>query len=219
MNLPSIIDHTVLKADCSLEDVRKCCAEAVQFQFAAVCVPPFYAKNAADWLADTEVKVATVIGFPMGYSATAAKVEEIKRALEDGASEIDAVINLCAVKSGQWSYVRNDIDSMVMATHLRGKTVKIILETGLLTDTELRNLCDICTEVKPDFVKTSTGFNGDGATIEIVQQLHLLLPNSVRIKASGGIRTKEDALRLIGAGATRIGSSSSVRMVTEQAMS
>ncbi len=219
MNLPSIIDHTVLKADCSLEDVKKCCEEAIQFQFAAVCVPPFYAKNAADWLADTEVKVATVIGFPMGYSATAAKVEEIKRALEDGASEIDAVINLCAVKSGQWSYVRNDIDSMVMATHLRGKTVKIILETGLLTDTELRNLCDICAEVKPDFVKTSTGFNGDGATVEVIQQLHLLLPNSIRIKASGGIRTKEDALRLIEAGAARIGSSSSVRMVTEQAMS
>jgi len=151
----------------------------------------------------------------MGYSQTPAKVEEIKRAIDDGASEVDAVINICAVKMGNWNYVRNDIDSMVMAAHLKGKSIKIILETGLLKEDELRRLSDICLEIKPDFVKTSTGYNGDGATVQVVSLLKNLLNDQIKIKASGGIRTREDALRMIEAGAKRIGSSSGVVIVQE----
>lgn len=217
MELASYIDHTMLRADSTLDDIRKICTEAHQFQFPVVCVPPFYVKNAKDILREeneeSTVKVATVIGFPMGYSTTAAKVEEIKRAIDDGASEVDVVINICAVKSGLWNYVQNDIDSTATAAHLKGKKVKTILETGLLSEAELRKLLEICNEVKPDFVKTSTGFNGDGATMRVVQLLKAHLENPIKIKASGGIRTREDALRLIEAGAQRIGSSSSVMIV------
>jgi deoxyribose-phosphate aldolase len=217
MELASYIDHTMLRADSTLDNIRKICTEAHQFQFPVVCVPPFYVKNAKDILREeneeSAVKVATVIGFPMGYSTTAAKVEEIKRAIDDGASEVDVVINICAVKSGLWNYVQNDIDSTATAAHLKGKKVKTILETGLLSEAELLKLLEICNEVKPDFVKTSTGFNGDGATVQVVQLLKAHLENPIKIKASGGIRTREDALRLIGAGAQRIGSSSSVMIV------
>lgn len=215
MNLASFIDHTLLKADCTLEDVKRICAEAAQFQFAAVCIPPFYVSSASDLLSSSTAKVATVVGFPMGYSTTPAKVEEIKKALDDGASEVDCVVNICAVKNGNWSYVRNDIDSMIMAAHLKGKSIKIILETGLLNEAQLRQLCNICLEIKPDFVKTSTGFNGEGATVEVVQLLRSLLNDQIKIKASGGIRSKADALRLLEAGAKRIGSSSSVGMMQE----
>ncbi len=215
MNLADYIDHTILRPDCSTEDIKRLCAEAIQFGFATVCVPPFYVKNAYELLLNTKVKVSTVVGFPMGYAATPAKVEEIKRALDDGASEVDAVINICAVKSSNWSFVKNDIDSMVMAAHLKGKHIKIIFETGLLSETEIVNLCDICLEVKPDFVKTSTGFNGEGATLPVVHLLKQQLQDQVKIKASGGIRTQADALRFIEAGVKRIGSSSSVMIVRE----
>ncbi len=215
MNLADYIDHTILRPDCSTEDIKRLCAEATQFGFATVCIPPFYVKNAYELLLNTKVKVSTVVGFPMGYAATPAKVEEIKRALDDGASEVDAVINICAVKSSNWNFVKNDIDSMVMAAHLKGKHIKIIFETGLLSETEIVNLCDICLEVKPDFVKTSTGFNGEGATLPVVHLLKQQLQDQVKIKASGGIRTQADALRFIEAGVKRIGSSSSVMIVRE----
>ncbi|MDX1942867.1 MAG: deoxyribose-phosphate aldolase [Saprospiraceae bacterium] len=213
MDLANFIEHTILKADCSLDEIKRICKEANQFNFPVVCVPPFFVKNAVELLMNEPTKVATVIGFPMGYSSTAAKVEEIKRAVDDGVSELDVVVNICAVKSGMWNFVRNDIDSVVTAAHLKGKTIKIILETGLLTDAEIQQLCEICLEVKPDFVKTSTGFNGEGATVMIVEKLKTLLQNQIKIKASGGIRTKEDASRLLEAGAVRIGSSSSVMMM------
>lgn len=208
MNLASFIDFTLLKADCTPEDIRSLCERAIQHQFASVCVPPFYVKQAAEILGDSPVKVSTVVGFPMGYSATPAKVEEIKKALDDGADEVDGVINICAVKSANWNYVRNDIDSMTTAVHLKGKVIKVIIETGLISPTELVKLCELSLEVKPDFIKTSTGYHGEGATVAVVQQLRDLLQGKIRIKASGGIRTVEDAIRLIEAGAARIGSSS-----------
>lgn len=216
MNLAPCIDHTLLKADCTLEEIKRVCAEAMQYQFAAVCIPPFYVNHAADLLADSTIKVATVVGFPMGYASTPAKVEEIKKAVDDGVNEVDAVINLCAVKNANWNYIRNDIDSMIMAAHLKGKSVKIIIETGLLAEAEIRRICDICLEVQPDFVKTSTGFNGEGATVEVVQLLKSFLNDSIKIKASGGIRTKAAAIQLLEAGAKRIGSSSSVKMMQEE---
>lgn len=217
MKLASYIDHTILSPDCRVDDIRKLCEEAIQHQFAAVCIPPFYVKDAYQLLEGRSSKVATVIGFPMGYSATSAKVEEIKRAFDEGADEVDAVINVCAVKNENWNFVRNDIDSMTMAAHLKGKHIKIILETGLLTEDEISRLCIICREIGPEFVKTSTGFNGQGATVPVVQLMNELLKDSpVKIKASGGIRSRHDALAMIEAGAQRIGSSSGVRIVSEE---
>ena len=215
MNISSYIDHTTLKADCRLEDVQSKCKEAVEFNFKAVCIPPYFVKAAVDLLDNTPVKVATVVGFPMGYSATPAKVEEIKRAIDNGADEIDVVANICAVKGKQWNYVKNDIESMTMAVHLKGKVIKVILETGLLTDEEIEQLCQICAEIKVDFVKTSTGFNGGGATVRVVSLMRSVLPKEIKIKASGGIRTKEDAIQLIEAGASRLGSSSGVSIVQD----
>lgn len=214
MNLASYIDHTLLRADTNLEDIKRVCQEAIHYQFSAVCIPPYYIAEAANVIADSKIKIATVIGFPMGYATTAAKVEEIKRAIADGANELDVVVNICAVKSNNWSYVRNDIDSMVMAAHLKGKAIKVILETGLLNEKELSKLCDICLEMKPDFIKTSTGFNGEGATVGIISLLRELTKDQIKIKASGGIRTREDAIRLVEAGAKRIGSSSSVLIMS-----
>lgn len=215
-NLAAYIDHTLLKVDSTESDVRKLCEEAVQYQFASVCVPPFFVSQAHQFMENRGsqgVKVATVVGFPLGYSSTPAKVEEIKRAIDDGADEIDAVINLCAVKSGQWSFVQNDIDSMCTATRLRGKKIKIILETGLLKPEEIRQLADILLQSGPDFAKTSTGFNGEGATLEAVQLLRECLGDKIAIKASGGIRSKDQAEAYIAAGVQRIGTSAGVSMM------
>ncbi len=211
-----LIDHTLLKPDTTEKDIIRLCNEARQYGFGAVCIPPFYVKHAVELLeAGEDIKVATVIGFPMGYSATAAKVEEIKRAMDEGAHELDVVVNLCAVKNGNWNFVRNDIDSMTRAAHLHGRIIKIILETALLADEEIEKLAAICTEVSPDFVKTSTGFNGGGATVEMVRKLRGLLPDHIGIKASGGIRNAATMQQMIEAGATRIGTSSGVAIAAE----
>ncbi len=215
MNLASYIDHTILKPDCIAEDVKKICSEALQYNFYAVCVAPFFVKNAATFLEDSKIKITAAVGFPMGYSTTAAKVEEIKKAINDGIHEVDAVINIAAVKNGNWNYVKNDIYSIIMSSQLKGKIAKIIIETSLITTDEIKKICEICREISPDFVKTSTGYNGEGATVENVQLLRSLLPEEIKITASGGIRTKDDAIRLIQAGANRIGSSSGVMIMNE----
>ena len=152
----------------------------------------------------------------MGYSTTSAKVEEIKRAADEGADEVDVVVNISAVKNGNWNYVRNDIDSMTTAAHLKARQIKIIFETGLLTDDEIRRLCEICREVEPEFVKTSTGFNGPGASLKAVRLMRKILDGTpVKIKASGGIRTRKQAEKMIDAGAQRIGTSSGIKIVTD----
>ena len=138
MQLAEKIDHTLLKPDCTLENIKTVCEEAKTHRFFSVCVPPFYVKDAVQFLEDESVKVATVIGFPMGYATTPAKVEEIKRAIDEGADEVDAVVNICAVKSGNWNYVRNDIDSMTRIAHMRGKIIKVIA-SGLYTSGSLWN--------------------------------------------------------------------------------
>jgi len=212
MSLAQKIDHTILKADCTPEEVVQLCHEALEHGFAAVCIPPYYIKQAVNILEDSMVSVATVIGFPMGYSNTPSKVEEIKRAIDEGIDEVDVVINVAAVKDANWNFVKNDIDSTTRAAHLKGKTVKIILETTLLTAEEIERLCEICSEVGVNYVKNSTGFNG-GATVEIISNLRNLLHEDIKIKASGGIRTTADAEKLIAAGADRIGSSSGVHIV------
>jgi deoxyribose-phosphate aldolase len=216
MKLAPFIDHTILKPDCVASDIRSLCSEAIEYQFAAVCIPPYYVQDAYQLLKDHPVKVATVAGFPLGYSTTFAKVEEIKRAIDDGADEVDVVINIAAVKNGNWNYVENDIASMTTAAHIKGKQIKIILETGMLTEEEIVRLCGICAGIGPEFVKTSTGFNGPGASLAAVRLMRDHLTGTpIRIKASGGIRSAEEAKAMIEAGAQRIGTSSGIRIVTE----
>ncbi len=212
INLSAFIDHTLLKPDCSPKDIQRLSTEAIENKFYAVCLPPYHVQAARRRLEGTGVRLATVIGFPMGYSGTAAKVEEIKRAIDEGVDELDVVINLCAVKSSNWSYVQNDVDAVTRSAHLKDKTVKIILETALLTPVELKKVIDICNKVEPDFVKTSTGFNG-GANVAVVQELSMMLSDKIKIKASGGIKSKSDAIALIDAGAKRLGTSSSIQII------
>ena len=215
MDIASFIDHTILRPDCTTDDIKKICSEAVEHHFYSVCVPPFYVRDAVRILENTSVKVATVVGFPMGYSPTVAKVEEMKRAIDQGTDELDVVINICAVKNQDWNYLRNDIYSMTTAAHIKGKIIKVIIETGLLTEEEISKVCELCTEVKPDFVKTSTGYNGVGASLDSVRLMRKILGKNIQIKASGGIRDRETALQMINAGAKRIGSSSGIKMVTD----
>ena len=213
MNLANTIDHTNLKPNCRVEDIEKLCEEAKAFEFASVCVPPYFVREAARHLDNSKVKVATVIGFPNGYSTTSAKVEEIKRAINDGVDELDVVVNICAVKAGNWHYVKSDIESTTLASHLKGKVVKVIFETALLSEEEMVKLCNICSDLRVNFVKTSTGVNGEGATNEIVEFLRKNLADFVKIKASGGIRTAEQATGLIDAGAARLGTSAGVMLI------
>lgn len=206
MNIKATIDHTVLHAQTNARDVKKICAEAIQYEFYAVCVPPYFVGMAKHELQGSTVKVATVIGFPYGYAGTMAKVEEIKRAVEEGADELDIVINLGALKSGDWAQVKSDIDRVVTSVRLRGKVSKVIIESALLEESELARIVNVCNEVNPDFVKTSTGTQG-GATEGIIRYLRNNLKPDIKIKASGGIRDRQTAEALIQAGADRIGTS------------
>ncbi len=204
------IDHTILKPDTNSEQIRQLCNEALQYSFAAVCVPPYFVALASSILEKSNVKVATVIGFPFGYSSIAAKVEEAKRAIQDGAVELDVVVNIAAIKDTRWNYVQNELDILTTTCHLQDKKIKIIFETSLLSEAEIIKLCQISTDIGADFIKTSTGFNGGGASVEVVQLMKNNIPNTIKIKASGGIRTLADAEAIIAAGADRIGTSSAV---------
>jgi deoxyribose-phosphate aldolase len=211
--LNKLIDHTFLKPDCRTEDVDRMCKEAITHSFAAVCIPPFFVGHAAKKLQGTGVKVATVVAFPYGYAETAVKVQEVRRALDEGADEVDIVINLSAVKSRDWAYVRSDLNAVVTTSRLKGKISKIIVEMSELTAEEQQKVCDICNEVKPSFVKTSTGTKG-GATVTDVRFLRATLNPEIKIKASGGIRDKRSATALVDAGADRIGTSAGIGLVS-----
>ncbi|MEY3051257.1 MAG: hypothetical protein RLY31_1042 [Bacteroidota bacterium] len=213
MDLARYIDHTLLKPDCTSKDIATLCEQAKQYEFAAVCLPPYYVREASHQLEDGKTKLSTVIGFPMGYASIPSKVEEIKRAIDEGAHELDAVMNICAIRNGQWNFVRNEVESLTTACHMRGRIIKLIFETGLLRQAEITRLCEIVTEVKVDFVKTSTGYNGPGANPDVVRFLRKSLPDSIRIKASGGIRTAEQVSELIAAGANRIGTSVGLALI------
>jgi len=213
--LNNYIDHTLLKPDASKLDILKLCDEAIQNSFYAVCIPPYWVKEVRKKLQGTNVKIATVVGFPLGYSHTPAKIEECKRALDEGAKEIDLVINIIALKENDMNFLRNELTSATAMVHLRGGKLKVILETGLLSDEEIIKACKLCAEMDVDYVKTSTGFSGEGANARVVKLMRDNLPKSVKIKASGGIDSKEKALELIAAGADRIGCSKSVKIITE----
>lgn len=207
MDIKKTIDHTLLKPATSAVEVRQLCSEAKNYGFYAVCVPPYFVGLAKQELAASEVKIATAIGFPYGYATTMAKVEEIKRAVEEGVDELDVLINLGALRSGDWNNVRADIDRMVTAVRLRGRVIKVIIESSILSQEELEKVLKICSTFKPDFVKTSTGLQG-GATEEAIRQIRALLHPDVKIKASGGIRDFATAQRMLLAGANRLGTSS-----------
>lgn len=215
MSLARYIDHTILKPTTTRSEVGRLCAEAVQYGFAAVCIPPPFVRIARELLSGTPVKVATVVGFPFGYSAVEAKISEILLAIVDGVDELDMVINLIALKNNDWSYLAGEINTILPLVHARGKVLKVIVESGVLTEEELIRCCTIYGTAGVDFMKTSTGYAEQGATVEAVEIMRKHLPSSVQIKASGGIRTVEFAKALIRAGATRLGSSSGV-LLAEQ---
>ncbi|GAO44804.1 deoxyribose-phosphate aldolase [Flavihumibacter petaseus] len=214
MNLAACIDHTVLKPTTTIQDVEKCCREAVEFGFAAVCLPPSFVKRAATILAPTDVKVATVVGFPFGYSATEAKVAETILALVDGAQEIDMVINLIALRQNDWAYLVKEVNLLREVCHNKGRLIKVIIESGILSDDEIIGCCEKLGALGIDFMKTSTGYAEKGATLEAVQLMRKHLPPGVKIKASGGIRDYAFAKALVDAGASRLGCSASVAIVT-----
>jgi deoxyribose-phosphate aldolase len=213
--IANYIEQTILKPDTTLADVRRICEEAQKHKFAGVCVPPLYVRDAKRIMDELHPKtrVVTVVGFPMGYAAIAAKSEEIKRATEDGADEIDAVINISAVKSGLWNHVSNDIEALALATNMRGKTLKLILECGLLTNEEMLRICEFTSNARVGWLKTGTGFHGHPATPEMLRNLRALAPSNLKIKAAGGIKTFAEAQALIDAGADRIGTSAGVDIV------
>lgn len=215
MNLAPYIDHTLLKPDTTAIDIQQLCAEAVAYQFASVCIPPYYVQEAFHFLPQEEQRprIATVIGFPMGYASTPSKVEEIKRAIDDGVDELDVVVNICAIKSKAWNFVRNDMDSMITAAHLKSKVIKVIVETGLLTSNELDQICDIALDLKPDFLKTSTGIIGPGADLKSTQFMVEKLEDKIAVKASGGISTHKTARKFLEIGVKRIGASKSIALV------
>lgn len=213
MNIAQYIDHTILKPTTTLEDIRKICAEAIEYKFAAVCVPPPFVRNAKMMLKDSEVKVATVVGFPFGYSVAKAKIFEMQQAIEDGADEIDVVVNLIALKAGQWTYLENEIKFLVEAAHKNGRIIKVIIESGILTTEEIIKCCELYSKMGVDFVKTSTGYAEKGASVEAVHIMKAHLPEHISIKASGGIRDFAFAKELVEAGADRLGCSASVAIV------
>lgn len=214
MHIASYIDHTFLKPTALISDIEKLCSEAKPYLFAAVCVPPTFVKLAKQLLNGSTVKTATVIGFPFGYSAVEAKIAEIILAIMDGADELDIVINLIALKNTDWQYLANEINHIMPVAKNKGKVVKIIIESGVLTNDEIIKCCDLYGAVGVDYLKTSTGYAEKGASVEAVRLMRTYLPEHVQIKASGGIRDHAFAKQLIDAGATRLGCSASVAIVT-----
>ena len=217
MNINSYIDHTLLKPTTVIAEIQQLCNEASGYSFAAVCVPPPLVTNAVKLLSGTSVKTATVIGFPFGYSNVHAKKAEILQAIKDEAHEFDMVINLVALRNNAWKYLESEIQSVLEIIRANDKVIKVIIESGILTDEEILKCCDIYGNAGVDFVKTSTGYAEKGATVEAVKLMRSHLPTNVRIKASGGIRTFAFAKELIDAGADRLGCSASVAIVKGEA--
>lgn len=215
LDLAKTIDHTLLAPDATAEQIDLLCEEAARYRFASVCVNPTWIRRCAKGLGGSDVKVCAVIGFPLGANTSEIKAMEARRALRDGAREVDMVINVGALKSGDHDMVRTDIEKVVDSAHEGSALVKVILETALLTDEEKVLASAIAKRAKADFVKTSTGFGGGGATVFDVALMRETVGPEMGVKASGGVRTAEDAQDMIAAGATRIGASAGVQIVSE----
>ena len=211
MELNNYIDHTILKATASSADVHKLCEEAIEHEFYSVCVNGCYVADAKHLLQGTDVKIAAVVGFPLGAMTTAAKVFEAKEAVENGANEIDMVINVAKLKDGEFDYVENEIRQIKEA--IGDNILKVIIETCYLTDEEKVKACELSLVAKADFVKTSTGFGTGGATYEDVKLMKSVVGNNAKVKASGGVRDKETAQKYVELGAERLGTSSGIDIV------
>jgi deoxyribose-phosphate aldolase len=218
MNEPiaSYIDHTLLKPTSTEADIDKLCRQAAEFRFAAVCVPPFVVKRAVKALQGTQVKTATVVGFPMGYSSLGAKLSETSEAITNGADELDVVINIMALKNGDWSYLEEEILQLAAIIHEKARIIKAIVESGVLSRDELIRCCELYGRTSIDFMKTSTGYAEKGASVSDVKLMRSHLPGHIRIKASGGIRHYAFAKDLIEAGADRLGCSASLQILDEE---
>lgn len=210
--LAGMIDHTLLKQDASYEQITKLCKEAAQYHFASVCVNTCYVPLAAKLLSGSDVKVCCVVGFPLGAATTRSKAEETREAVANGAKEVDMVINVGAIKSGDWKFVQNDIAQVVKTAAEGGAIVKVILETCLLTDDEKVRACKVSKEAGAAFVKTSTGFSKGGATAADIRLMRNTVGPTMGVKASGGVKTYQDAMDMIQAGASRIGTSSGIEI-------
>jgi len=212
-NMAGYIDHTLLKPEAKREDIVRLCREALQNNFYSVCINPSYVQTAVSELKDSAVKVCAVIGFPLGATTTATKAFEAAEAIASGAEEVDMVIHIGALKGGEEDYVRGDIAAVVKAAN--GKTVKVIIESGLLADNEKVLACRLAKEAGAGFVKTSTGFGPGGATVGDIRLMRETVGPDLGVKASGGVRTLETARLMIEAGATRIGTSSGITIVQQ----
>jgi len=212
-NLARMIDHTLLKPDATSDQIAQLCFEARKYHFASVCVNPTHVKLCAELLKGSDVKVCTVIGFPLGATAPEVKAFETRVALENGATEIDMVINIGALKAGETELVARDIRGVVEVAHAAKALVKVIIETALLTDEEKVIACLLAKEAGADYVKTSTGFSGGGATVHDIELMRRTVGPSIGVKASGGIHTHEEAEAMVAAGATRIGASAGVKII------
>jgi deoxyribose-phosphate aldolase len=212
-NLASFIDHTLLKPEASESDILKVCAEAAEYRFKSVCVNPVWVKTVKTALKGSGVLTCSVVGFPLGATPSDVKTFEARGAVLDGADEIDMVINIAAARAGDKGALVEDIAAVAEAVHASGATLKVIIETALLDDTQKVLACEAAVEAGADFVKTSTGFNGGGATPEDVALMRRTVGPAVGVKASGGVRSLADAQAMIAAGATRIGASSGIAIV------
>jgi len=211
MNLNEYIDHTNLAKTATVEDIIKLCEEALEYHFPTVCVPPYYVKAASEYLKGSTTEVCTVIGFPNGYQTEAVKQYEAIDAIQNGAKEIDMVININALKNKDYDYVKNEIETI--RDSIDGKVLKVIIETCLLTDEEIIKMTELCNETFVNFIKTSTGFDKEGAKLHDVELINQHKNEVLEIKASGGIKTEKEALMFIEAGATRIGTSHGVDII------
>lgn len=209
------IDHTLLKPEATFEAIDALCKEALEYHFASVCVNPVFVPHVAQLLQGSDVKVCTVIGFPLGASTSSNKIFEAIDAIDNGAQEVDMVIPIGVLKSGRHDFVLYDITGVATAMHKKGALLKVIIETSLLTDDEKRSMCSIVSTSGADFIKTSTGFAGGGATVDDIKLMREHCAPHVKIKASGGIRSLQGALDLIAVGADRLGTSSGVALVSE----
>ncbi|MCS6773171.1 MAG: deoxyribose-phosphate aldolase [Thermoflexales bacterium] len=213
MNLNRYIDHTLLKPDATRAQIEQLCAEGRQHQFASVCVNACWVKLCAELLAGSGVNVCVTVGFPLGATTTRVKMLEAEQSLMAGAREADMVLNIGALKSGLHAFVRDDIAGVAQVCHAQGGLLKVIIETGLLTDEEKRLACQLAKDAGADFVKTCSGFNGGAATVEDVRLMRAVVGHEMGVKAAGGVRTYEAARAMIEAGANRIGTSSGVAIV------
>lgn len=211
----SYIDHTILKSDTCLNDIDQVCKEAIENNFVSVCINPCFVSYAKRLLKDSSVNICTVIGFPLGASTTEVKIFEVENAIKNGANEIDMVINIGMFKSGEIEYVKDEIKDIL--DKCKGKSIlKVIIETSLLTKDEKILICSICKELKVDYVKTSTGFSTEGAKVEDIVLMKTIVGDNVKIKASGGIRSYNDAIKMINSGADRLGTSKSLEIISNE---